>query len=97
MDVKRFTRFPMKKGEVIQLAQPKGYVIKAESGRLWITQSNNSADFFIEPGDIYIAKENGALVAEALGHSLMSLSFPAANTRQAVADTRALEMAAQGA
>jgi hypothetical protein len=101
MDVKRFTRFPLKKGEVIKLAPRKGDVIKADSGHLWITQSNLTQDFFIVPGDLYIAREKGVLVAEALSHSLVSLSFSVAPSYKPTADTRALDLdlnlVAQGA
>lgn len=96
MDVKCSTRFPIKKGEVIQLAHLKEYVIKADSGHLWLTQKNLTQDTFIAPGDIYIAREKGAHVAEALSHSLVSRSFSAAPSYQPTADTRALDLVAQG-
>ena len=97
MDVKRLTRFPMKKGEVIQLAHLKEYVIKADSGHLWLTQSNRMQDIFIAPGDINIAREKGNRVAEPLSHSLVSPSFSVAPSYKPNVDSRALDLVAQGA
>ncbi len=75
MSAAHFVRFPMKKGEVIKLAQPKGCTIKADSGQLWITQTNIKDDVFLAPGEVYTARQNGLLVAEAMTNSLMSMNY----------------------
>jgi len=65
----------MKKGEVFKLARPKGCVIRAISGGLWITQSNHIEDIFIDKGNAFVAKEEGVLLAEALEASVMSVTY----------------------
>jgi hypothetical protein len=97
MDVKRLTRFPIKKGEVNQLADHKEYAINADSGHIWFTQSNLTQDIFIAPGDINIAREKGDHIADPLSHSLVSRSFSAAPSYKPTVDTRALDLVAQGA
>lgn len=81
MDTQRVTRFPMRKGEIITIDRPDGWSIKAHAGRFWITQSNHQEDIFLESGNVFVAQGNGMLVAEAMNHSLISLTDP--NTVQA--------------
>ncbi|PFH10267.1 Protein of unknown function (DUF2917) [Collimonas sp. PA-H2] len=75
MKTSQVTRFPMKKGEVITMTKPKDCVIQVDSGRLWITQTNQSDDIFIEAGSACTPKENGFLVAEAMSHTVMSMRY----------------------
>lgn len=75
MKTSQVTQFPLKKGEVITMAKPKDCVIQVDSGRLWITQTNQSADVFIEAGSTCTPKENGFLVAEAMSHTVMSMKY----------------------
>ncbi|MFY8042768.1 MAG: DUF2917 domain-containing protein [Rhodoferax sp.] len=74
MDAGSFTKFPVKKGEVIRVAQPKGSTIKAESGELWITQKNIQDDIFLTRGETYHVFGDGLLVAQAMEPSLMSMT-----------------------
>lgn len=74
MDAQRFSRFPVKKGEVISVAQPRGCTIKAESGELWITQKDLRDDIFLARGDVYHVSRDGLLVAQAMEPSLMSMT-----------------------
>jgi len=71
----QITRFPLKKGEVITMAKPKDCVIQVDSGRLWITQTNQSDDVFIEAGNACTPKENGFLVAEAMSNTVLSMKY----------------------
>jgi Protein of unknown function (DUF2917) len=84
MNPTRFARFPMKKGEVIKVSQPKGCTIKADSGQLWITQTDISDDFFVAAGEVYTASQDGVLIAEAMSNSFMSLTYPEAHTNTSV-------------
>lgn len=77
MNTQSRTRFPLSKNEVITLNRPLGWSIKAHTGRLWITQSNNFGDIFLEEGQVFVAKENGVLIAEAMNHALVSFESPA--------------------
>lgn len=69
------TKLSMMKGEVITMAKPKDCVIQVESGRLWITQSNQSDDIFVEAGSACVLKEMGLLVAEAMSNTVMSMAY----------------------
>jgi hypothetical protein len=75
MSTDRFIRIPMKKGEVFKLARPKGCVIRAVSGGLWITQSNKIEDTFVNQGEMFVANDEGVLLAEALESGVMSVSY----------------------
>ncbi|MEO6918187.1 MAG: DUF2917 domain-containing protein [Collimonas sp.] len=82
MDSSRFIRIPLKKGEVFKLARPKGCVIRTVSGGLWITQANQTEDTFINQGGVFVAKEEGVLLAEAMESTLMSITYqPAPSVR----------------
>jgi len=74
MDAERFSRFPVKKGEVISVAQPRGCTIKAESGELWITQKDLRDDIFLARGEVYHVSRDGLLVAQAMEPSLVSMT-----------------------
>ncbi len=76
MDSQRVTRFPMSKGEIIRINQPAGWSIKAHTGRFWITQSNHHEDIFLDAGNVFVAKSDGILIAEAMNHALLSLTGP---------------------
>lgn len=89
MSDNRFTRFPLKKGEVISIANPIGSVIKADSGQLWITQSHQHEDIFIEAGGSFTPQQDGLIVVQAMNFALMSLTrkMPAAAPTQSKRDS----------
>ena len=97
MNANRFSRFPMKKGEVFKLAQPSGCVIRAEKGRLWITQTHRADDFFIEAGGAFVARGNDALVAEAMEPALLSVTYMQTHTSRPAPALVATGAALQGA
>jgi len=76
------------KGEVITMAKPKDCVIQVVSGRLWITQSNQRADIFVDAGSACIPKEMGLLVAEAMSNTVMSMTYVAPGSVHAANDTQ---------
>lgn len=78
MDSRNVTRFPMTQGEVIRLNRPQGWAIKAHTGRIWITQTNQSEDIFLDAGNVFVAQDGGVLIAEAMNNALVSLTGPKA-------------------
>lgn len=78
------------KGEVITMAKPKDCVIQVDSGRLWITQTNQNDDIFIEAGRACTPKENGFLVAEAMSNTVMSMAYVKPGSARADNDNQAL-------
>ena len=80
----------MMKGEVITMAKPKDCVIQVDSGRLWITQTNQSDGIFIEAGRACTPKQNGLLVAEAMSNTVMSRGYVKPGTTRAENDSKAL-------
>lgn len=97
MNSTSFARFPMKKGEVIKLPKPKGYVIKADIGQLWITQSNLHEDVFVADGQSFSVHAEGVLVAEAMTDSFMSLAHAAAKPVKLPTTGLQLSLASAGA
>ncbi len=100
MDSNRFARFPMTKGEVFKLTQPKGCTIKAGNGRLWITQTHHREDIFVEPGGEFVASESGLLIAEALSNTMLTIIYASkgqANQASQAIHANTLGLAAQGA
>jgi Protein of unknown function (DUF2917) len=89
MKTNQVTRFPLKKGEVITMTKPKDCVIQVDSGRLWITQTNQNDDVFIEAGNACTPKENGFLVAEAMSHTVMSMKYVKPGSAHAENDNNA--------
>lgn len=79
----------MMKGEVITMAKPKDCVIHVDSGLLWVTQTNQSDDIFIDAGRDWTPKENGLLVAEAMSNTVMSMAYVKPGTTRAVNDDQA--------
>lgn len=96
MDSRIVTRFPMTQGEVIRLGRPQGWSIKAHTGRVWITQSNNSEDIFLDAGGVFVAKEGGVLIAEAMNHALVSLTGPKAAVAASRSNAEAFGLAPGG-
>jgi len=80
----------MMKGEVITMAKPKDCVIHVDSGRLWVTQTNQSDDIFIDAGRDWTTKANGLLVAEAMSNTVMSMAYVKPGTTHAGNDDSAL-------
>jgi hypothetical protein len=80
----------MMKGEVITMAKPKDCVIHVASGRLWVTQTNQNDDIFIEAGSDWTPKQNGLLVAEAMSNTVMSMVYVKPGTAHAENDNNAL-------
>lgn len=87
---KQLSQRTLKKGEVITMSKPKDCVIQVDSGRLWITQSNQRDDIFVDAGSACIPTEMGLLVAEAMSNTVISMgcissgSIRAANDNQGV-------------
>jgi hypothetical protein len=69
----RFTRFPMRKGEVVTLARPLGRKVRVAQGQLWITQSDDRDDHFVSAGGSFVPESNRLLVAEALCAALVTI------------------------
>lgn len=90
MKPSQITSFPMMKGELITIARPKDCVIQVDSGRLWITQTNQSDDIFIDAGRACSPKQNGFLVAEAMSNTVMSMAYVKPGTARAGTDETAL-------
>ncbi len=98
MSDSRFSRFPLKKGEVISVANPAGAVIKVDRGQLWITQTNQHEDIFIAAGASYAPKQNGLVVIQAMESVLMSLTLHTTEVAPARAENDSLmNIALQGA
>lgn len=98
MKASQSTKFHMLKGELITLAKPKDCVIQVDSGRLWITQTNQSDDIFIEAGRACTPKVNGFLVAEAMSNTVMSMAYVKPGSTPAENDDKALSgLSRQGA
>lgn len=83
MKTNQISKYSMMKGEVITMAKPKDCVIQVDSGRLWVTQTNQSDDIFIDAGCACTPKDNGFLVAEAMSNTVMSMAYVKPGTTHA--------------
>lgn len=97
MSTSRFSRFPMKKGEVFKLTQPRGCIVRAEKGRLWITQTHQSTDYLVEGGGTFVAHGNELVVVEALAATLVSVTHVQPAATAATCTGAVLAPALQGA
>lgn len=67
----QIARLSMDKGEVCAFQRNRKYTIQAETGSLWITQSNKPQDIFLEAGETFVVDESGKVVAEAMSSATM--------------------------
>lgn len=67
-------RLPLMSGQLANLDDARGTVVRVSRGRLWLTQDGDRADHVLEAGDSWMIERDGRTIVEAQVDSLVDLS-----------------------
>lgn len=63
-------------GEVLRLRDARGCGVRLQSGRMWLTQENDSRDFMLTAGERYRIEHDGLTLLEAFRESWLTIAPP---------------------
>lgn len=88
------TTIRLQRGQLIALDDACGLRLKAEAGKLWITQADDARDIVIEAGEAFVINRLGLTLVSAPGEaSSLSLAPRRKHSVQLRLRTRAATMA----
>jgi hypothetical protein len=62
------------RGETIPVRDGLGRMVRAHSGRVWITEENGIRDVVLEPGESFRLAHSGLAVVEAFSDASISIA-----------------------
>ena len=71
-------RLTLASGQLIDLDDARGTVVRVGRGRVWVTQHGDLADHVLEAGDTWAIERNGRTIVEAQQETILDLSGPGA-------------------
>jgi hypothetical protein len=60
----------------LRLLHAEGRRIQCLTGMLWITAFDQTADFFLQPGGIFVVPNGGLVLIEAISHGRVRIDLP---------------------
>ena len=73
-----FRRLTLASGQLADLDDARGTVVRVASGRVWLTQYGDPVDHVLDAGDSWAIERDGRTIVEAQHDALIDLSGPAA-------------------
>jgi len=62
------------RGETVPLRGVQGRTVRAQYGRIWITEENGSRDVVLDPGESFQLAHSGLAVVEAFTDASISIA-----------------------
>jgi hypothetical protein len=69
-------RTALPRGGLLRVMDGAGLTVRADSGRLWITQEQDVRDIFLRPGETFDLDRNGLALVYAVDPTEVVLSAP---------------------
>ena len=66
----------MPRGSVLRIEDGRGVVVHAWEGHFWITQSGDTRDCFIAPGESFTLDRDGVALVHAMRRAVATLTAP---------------------
>ena len=66
----------MPRGSVLRIEDGRGVVVHAWEGHFWITQSGDTHDSFVAPGESFTLDRDGVALVQAMRRAVATLTAP---------------------